>query len=121
MIAEKRKLFLSCLLFCFVLFSFLFFPSLCGASGSATASGGTSRDSLLTTLAADIDQRLPGTFDIEAVRYKYPVDYNESMNTGQQLGHHFLPGSSQIKLACMQVLFFNYNPVVALFVVHILL
>ncbi len=27
------------------------------------------------------------------------------MNTGQQLGHHFLPGSSQIKLACMQVLF----------------
>ena len=54
-------------------------------TGSATASGGTSRDSLLTGLAADIDQRLPGTFDIEAVRYKYPVDYHESMNTGQQL------------------------------------
>ena len=52
-------------------------------SGSATASGGTSRDSLLTGLAADIDQRLPGTFDIEAVRYKYPVDYHESMNTGE--------------------------------------
>ena len=40
---------------------------------------------MLTGLAADIDQRLPGTFDIEAVRYKYPVDYHESMNTGQQL------------------------------------
>ena len=51
-------------------------------AGSATASGGTSRDALLTTLAADIDLRLPGVFDIEAVRYKYPVDYNESMNTG---------------------------------------
>ena len=50
--------------------------------GSATASGGTSRDSLLTSLAADIDLRLPTTFDIEAVCYKYPVDYNESMNTG---------------------------------------
>jgi len=72
---------------------------------------------LLTTLAADIDQRLPGTFDIEAVRYKYPVDYNESMNTGQQLGHHFLPGSSQIKLACMQVLF----QLAALIVIHVLL
>ncbi len=39
------------------------------------------------------------------MRYKYPVDYNESMNTGQQLGRHVLPQSSQIKLACMQVLF----------------
>lgn len=51
-------------------------------AGSATASGGTSRDALLTALAADIDLRLPGIFDIEAVRYKYPVDCNESMNTG---------------------------------------
>lgn len=51
-------------------------------AGSATASGVTSRDALLTGLAADIDTRLPTTFDIEAVRYKYPVDYNESMNTG---------------------------------------
>ena len=51
-------------------------------TGSATASGVTSRDALLTGLAADIDTRLPSTFDIEAVRYKYPVDYNESMNTG---------------------------------------
>ncbi|KAL0050690.1 hypothetical protein WJX82_005287 [Trebouxia sp. C0006] len=59
----------------------LMLTSCLAMQGSATASGGTSRDSLLTTLAADIDQRLPGTFDIEAVRYKYPVDYNESMNT----------------------------------------
>ncbi|KAA6419936.1 MAG: dynein heavy chain axonemal [Trebouxia sp. A1-2] len=59
----------------------LMLTSCLAMQGSATASGGTSRDSLLTTLAADIDVRLPGTFDIEAVRYKYPVDYNESMNT----------------------------------------
>ena len=58
---------------------------MCVVPGSATASGGTSRDSLLNMLAADIDARLPSTFDIEAVRYKYPVDYNESMNTGRQL------------------------------------
>ena len=52
-------------------------------AGSATASGGSSRDALLGSLAADIDLKLPGVFDIEAVRYKYPVDYNESMNTGR--------------------------------------
>ena len=40
---------------------------------------------MLNMLAADIDMRLPSIFDIEAVRYKYPVDYNESMNTGKQL------------------------------------
>lgn len=39
---------------------------------------------MLSELAADVDERLTGVFDIEAVRYKYPVDYNESMNTGEQ-------------------------------------
>ena len=51
---------------------------------------------MLSELAADIDERLAGVFDIEAVRYKYPVDYNESMNTGEQgwcsLGHLDLGG-----------------------------
>ena len=46
---------------------------------------------MLSELAADVDERLAGVFDIEAVRYKHPVDYNESMNTGEQewclLGH----------------------------------
>ncbi|KAL3161683.1 hypothetical protein ABBQ38_008782 [Trebouxia sp. C0009 RCD-2024] len=63
----------------------LMLTSCLAMQGSATASGGTSRDSVLTSLAADIDLRLPGTFDIEAVRYKYPVDYNESMNTVMKL------------------------------------
>lgn len=36
---------------------------------------------MLSELADDIRRRLPQPFDIEAVRYKYPVDYYESMNT----------------------------------------
>ena len=43
---------------------------------------------MLSSLAADIDLKLPGVFDIEAVRYKYPVDYNESMNTGASTFTH---------------------------------
>lgn len=35
----------------------------------------------MAELAADIDRRVAGVFDIEAARYKYPVDYAESMNT----------------------------------------
>ncbi|KAG1667277.1 hypothetical protein FOA52_012566 [Chlamydomonas sp. UWO 241] len=49
--------------------------------GSATASGGASRDEVLSDLADDIQRRVPLPFDIEAARYKYPVDYHESMNT----------------------------------------
>ena len=52
--------------------------SMQGASGST---GGVSREALLTELAADIDRRVQPVFDIEAARYKYPVDYYESMNT----------------------------------------
>ncbi|KAK9829119.1 hypothetical protein WJX72_004004 [[Myrmecia] bisecta] len=49
--------------------------------GNATAVGGRSKDDVLMELASDIDARVPPVFDIEAARYKYPVDYNESMNT----------------------------------------
>ncbi len=49
--------------------------------GKAGGGGGASRDSVLSDLAADIAQRLPQPFDIEAARFKYPVDYYESMNT----------------------------------------
>jgi dynein heavy chain len=49
--------------------------------GSASATGGQSRDEVLAELAADIQKRLPLPFDIEAARYKYPVEYYESMNT----------------------------------------
>ena len=36
---------------------------------------------MLSEVAADITARVPLPFDIEAVRFKYPVDYYESMNT----------------------------------------
>lgn len=49
--------------------------------GSASSSGGLSRDEVLAELAADIQRRVPLPFDIEAARYRYPVDYYESMNT----------------------------------------
>jgi hypothetical protein len=36
---------------------------------------------VLGELAADISARVPPVFDVEAARFKYPVDYYESMNT----------------------------------------
>jgi hypothetical protein len=36
---------------------------------------------VLGELAADISARVPPVFVVEAARYKYPVDYYESMNT----------------------------------------
>jgi hypothetical protein len=52
-----------------------------GAQGKSGGGGGAGRDRVLADLAADIAGRLPEPFDIEAVCYKYPVDYHESMNT----------------------------------------
>ncbi|MEW5317509.1 MAG: hypothetical protein WDW38_008798 [Sanguina aurantia] len=49
--------------------------------GNATASGGQSREAVLADVAADIRARVALPFDIEAARFKYPVDYYESMNT----------------------------------------
>lgn len=55
--------------------------NLLAMQGSATSSGVGNRDEILSDLAADIKKRVPLPFDIEAVRFKYPVDYFESMNT----------------------------------------
>lgn len=49
--------------------------------GSSGGGGDLGKDALLMELAADISRRVAQPFDIEAVRYKYPVDYYESMNT----------------------------------------
>ncbi|CAF1560791.1 unnamed protein product, partial [Didymodactylos carnosus] len=47
-----------------------------------TSSGeGRSPSQIIDELAADILQKLPADFDTEAVSKKYPVLYNESMNT----------------------------------------
>ncbi|KAJ3406762.1 Dynein heavy chain 7, axonemal [Chytriomyces hyalinus] len=43
--------------------------------------GAKSSDEIVTEVAADILNRIPRTFSIEAAVAKYPVNYNESMNT----------------------------------------
>lgn len=57
-------------------------PFTCGfLSGSASSGASLSKEQVLSELANDIDTRLPDAFNVEFVRYKYPVDYFESMNT----------------------------------------
>ena len=43
--------------------------------------GGMSRDEQLTALAQDILKRIPSIINFEQVQRKYPVRYEESMNT----------------------------------------
>ncbi|EFJ50020.1 dynein heavy chain 6 [Volvox carteri f. nagariensis] len=52
-----------------------------GGAGGGGGGGASERDAVLAEVAADITSRVPQPFDIEAVRFKYPVDYYESMNT----------------------------------------
>lgn len=44
-------------------------------------SDGASPDAGLKTIVASIIDKLPANFDIEVCEVKYPIDYNESMNT----------------------------------------
>ena len=43
--------------------------------------GGLSREEVIEASAKDIFERCPNPFDIDQVAYKYPTDYNQSMNT----------------------------------------
>ncbi|BBM97612.1 dynein axonemal heavy chain [Marchantia polymorpha subsp. ruderalis] len=45
------------------------------------SSGGRSRDEVILEVAADIAAKLPGQFDVDMARLKYPVKYEESMNS----------------------------------------
>ena len=47
----------------------------------ASGGGGLSREDIIGDLVADILARVPANIDLVPVRRKYPVDYNESMNT----------------------------------------
>ncbi|KAJ3084466.1 Dynein heavy chain 7, axonemal [Rhizoclosmatium hyalinum] len=51
------------------------------ASVSGGGGGGKSNDEIVTEVATDILNRIPRTFNLEAAVQKYPVNYNESMNT----------------------------------------
>lgn len=45
------------------------------------AAGGGSTDEILLLVASEILGKLPKNFDLDEAKLKYPVDYNESMNT----------------------------------------
>jgi dynein heavy chain, axonemal len=49
--------------------------------GSGGGGGGKSRDDTIGDVAADILAKLPPNFDLEAISSKYPVRWDESMNT----------------------------------------
>jgi dynein heavy chain len=49
--------------------------------GSGSGSGGPSKEDILLTVAADIYSKLPTKFDMEFAQVKYPVRWDESMNT----------------------------------------
>ncbi|KAL6759980.1 dynein heavy chain 6 [Haematococcus lacustris] len=73
----------------------LMLDSLLATQGKAGAGAGVSRESMLSDLAADISSRTPQPFDIEAARYKYPVNYYQSMNTVLTQCRHISASSSE--------------------------
>ena len=59
----------------------LFLSSILLTQSQSSGGAATSRDALLDEMCGEIIGKMPQPFDIEMVRYKYPVDYHESMNT----------------------------------------
>ncbi|XP_013387188.1 dynein heavy chain 12, axonemal, partial [Lingula anatina] len=57
------------------------FDSVLLTLGSSGGGGGGKSDSQLADIAEDILKKLPKNFDLEVASKKYPVTYNESMNT----------------------------------------
>lgn len=59
----------------------LLFDSVLLTQGRSGGGGGGDTDAQLNAIAGDILSKMPPDFDIEESIKKYPVDYNESMNT----------------------------------------
>nr|KAG5708500.1 hypothetical protein BaRGS_026227 [Batillaria attramentaria] len=59
----------------------LLFDSVLLTQGGSGGGGGGKTDDTLSAIATDVLSKLPKDFDIEAATKKYPVVYNESMNT----------------------------------------
>jgi dynein heavy chain len=57
------------------------FDSILLTQARASSSGGKSSEQIAIELATDILGKLPADFNIGAVQKKYPIKYNESMNT----------------------------------------
>jgi dynein heavy chain, axonemal len=52
-----------------------------GTSGGGSSSGSKSNDEILIEVSTDILSRMPPPFNLDIASAKYPVNYNESMNT----------------------------------------
>lgn len=59
--------------------STLLIDTLSSTQVQSTAS--TSDEDVIIEMVREIQQKLPANFDIELVQQKFPIDYNESMNT----------------------------------------
>jgi dynein heavy chain len=59
----------------------LILDAILSTEGQGSGGGGGNKDALLDELAAGILDKLPERFDIETIQEKYPVLYEESMNT----------------------------------------
>jgi dynein heavy chain len=61
----------------------LLFDTVITAQGESKSGGGGQKtsDELLIEISSDILNRIPSAFKIDQVAQKYPVNYNESMNT----------------------------------------
>lgn len=72
--------------------------------GKSSGGGGGDGDKAALTMVEYILGALPPAFDIEAAKQKYPVDYNESMNTVLvQEMERFLKLLSEIKGTCINL------------------
>merc|ERR1711916_76271 len=61
--------------------TFDMFDTLVSMAPRAAAGAGKAREEVIDEMAADIFERLPTPFDVEAINMMYPVLYEESMNT----------------------------------------
>lgn len=61
--------------------SIIFINTLSLTQSNVNATADVESENLITTLAIDIASKLPNNFAIDEAKQKYPIDYNESMNT----------------------------------------
>ncbi|EFJ31602.1 hypothetical protein SELMODRAFT_86461 [Selaginella moellendorffii] len=59
----------------------LLLSSILSTQSSTSSGGGQSKEEVLLELAKDQASRIPPPFDIELARYRFPVRYEESMNS----------------------------------------
>ncbi|XP_063709228.1 dynein axonemal heavy chain 12-like [Culicoides brevitarsis] len=72
--------------------------------GKASGGSDTDTDKALMTFAIEIEAKLPKPFDLEEVIKKYPIDYNESMNTVLvQEMERFNKLLVEIKTTCVEI------------------